>query len=221
MKSHPCVKTIGGGVSPSSEPVSPATVSAVTMSQSETTSRPVTLTPCRYINRRNQHCRLFSTIPNLELCPHHARQQQLRKQRLNDATAAELLGDMTDFSTPNAVNALLGNLVRQLARKRIQRRDAMAIAYVSQLLLSSMAALDRYEDRQEARNNDGGPFFGGPITFTRPEMPDSPGPISDSTKLPVPFTMGHSYPQKTERDEHKNMLPSLKAFRRLRVLSRF
>jgi hypothetical protein len=197
MKSHPCVKTTGGGVSPSSEPVSPATVSAVTMSQSETTSRPVTLTPCRYINRRNQHCRLFSTIPDLELCPHHARQKQQRKQRRNDASAAELLGDMTDFSTPNAVNALLGNLVRQLARKRIQRRDAMAIAYVGQLLLS-MTALDRYEDRQDARNNDG-PFFGGPIRFTPAEMPDSPGPISDSTKLPVPFTTAPYAPPKKEK----------------------
>jgi hypothetical protein len=125
------------------------------------------------------------------------RQQQLRKQRLNDATAAELLGDMEDFSTPNAVNALLGNLVRQLARKRIQRRDAMAIAYVGQLLLSSITALDRYEDRQDARNNDG-PFFGGPIKFTPAEMPDSPGPISDSTKLPVPFTTAPYAPPKNE-----------------------
>ncbi len=179
MKSHPCVKTTGGGVSPSSEPVSPATVSAVTMSQSETTSRPVTLTPCRYINRRNQHCRLFSTIPDLELCPHHARQKQQRKQRRNDASAAELLGDMTDFSTPNAVNALLGNLVRQLARKRIQRRDAMAIAYVSQLLLSSMAALDRYEDRQDARNDSEIPR----IIFDRPDPYPTPAPISDTARI--------------------------------------
>jgi hypothetical protein len=189
MKSHPCVKTTGGGVSLPSEPVAP-----VAPSQPVTTHQPVTLTPCRYINRRNQHCRLFSSIPNLELCPHHARQQQLRKQRLNDASAAELLCDVEDFSTPNAVNALLGNLVRQLARKRIQRRDAMAIAYVSQLLLSSMTALDRYEDRLEARNAD--PDSDIPrIIFDRPdphppaaEMSDSPGPISDSTKLPVPFT---------------------------------
>jgi hypothetical protein len=174
MKSHPCVKTIGGGVPPSSELVAPESVSPVTISQPVTTTHHAnTLTPCRYINRRNQHCRLFSSIPNLELCPHHARQQQLRKQRLNDASAAELLGDMTDFSTPNAVNALLGNLVRQLARRRIQRRDAMAIAYVSQLLLNSMTALDRYEDRQDARNDCEIP----PIVFDRPD----PLPTADST----------------------------------------
>src|SRR5882757_5754317 len=152
MKSHPCVKTTGGGVYSTSEPTShPITDSPIT-----TMSHHVeTLTPCRYIDRRGHHCRLFSSLPNLELCPHHARQQLKQKQRLNDASAAELLGDLTDFSTPDTVNILLGNLVRQLARKRIQRRDAMAIAYVSQLLLTSHAALDRREARDQAQALEG------------------------------------------------------------------
>src|SRR5580698_9386156 len=116
MKSHPCIKT-GEGVCPSSQLQS---------------LQVKTLTPCRHINRRGHHCRLFSTIPDLELCPHHARLLEKQHQRHNDNTAAELLGDLTDFSTPDAINALLGNLVRQLARKRLARLDAIAIAYVAQ-----------------------------------------------------------------------------------------
>jgi hypothetical protein len=146
MKSHSCVKT-GGGVPPSSDPIS----------QSITTCEPITSTPatipahiniltrCRHIDRLGRNCRLFSTIPDLELCPHHARQTQNRKQRRNDKTASELLGDVEDFSTPEAVNILLGNLIRQLARKRIHRRDAMAVAYVAQLLLGSIACMDRHD----------------------------------------------------------------------------
>ena len=106
---------------PAPEPISTSAPSQpVTLLPATTSSLPVkTLTPCRHINRRGHHCRLFSTIPNLELCPHHARLLEKQHQRHNDNTASELLGDLTDFSTPDAVNALLGNLVRQLARKRI------------------------------------------------------------------------------------------------------
>jgi hypothetical protein len=140
----------------------------------------------------------------LELCPHHSRQQQHQKQRHNDATAAELLGDLTDFSTPDAVNLLLGNLVRQLARKRIQRRDAMAIAYVSQLLLSSIDALERHGAFQNDPNV--GPFF-----FTRPAELDStktnaapphidaPAPISDTARIAALYTpTSPTAPQKNE-----------------------
>ena len=35
-------------------------------------------------------------------------------------------------------NLFLGNLVKQLARKRIVRRDAIALAYLCQLLLNSL-----------------------------------------------------------------------------------
>jgi len=38
---------------------------------------------------------------------------------------------MEDFSTANSINAFLGNLVKQLARKRIARCDAIALAYIS------------------------------------------------------------------------------------------
>jgi hypothetical protein len=177
MKSHPCVKT-GGGVPPSSDPTSQSITPCepVTSTPATITAHARTITPCRYTNRRGQHCRLFSTIPNLELCPHHARLLEKQHQRHNDNTAAELLGDLTDFSTPDAINALLGNLVRQLARKRIARLDAIAIAYVAQLLLGSISAIDRHTSALIAHSDDLPPR----IVFDPPD----PDPLTRSESTP-------------------------------------
>jgi hypothetical protein len=81
------------------------------------------------------------------LCTHHLRQAQTA-QPDTEALAAELLGSLNDFSTA-AINQLLGNLVIQLAHKRIERRDAMAIAYMCQLLLNSLSPL-----KKELRGDD-------------------------------------------------------------------
>jgi hypothetical protein len=41
------------------------------------------------------------------------------------------------------VNTFLGNIATALARKRIKRSDAVALAYVNQLILNSQAAIER------------------------------------------------------------------------------
>jgi hypothetical protein len=192
MKSHPCAKTPGGGVSLAPEPISQsATERSVTSIPATMPSQAVTITPCRHINRRGHRCRLFSTIPNLELCPHHARLLEKQHQRHNDNTAAELLGDLTDFSTPDAINALLGNLVRQLARKRIARLDAIAIAYVAQLLLGSISSIDRHDAALRAADNAGPDL--GRIIF------DPPEPVPDSARIAALFTR----PPDAERENTK------------------
>src|SRR5262249_44808852 len=133
-------------------------------------------------------CRLFSTIPNLELCPHHARQLEKQHQQHHDKSAAELLGDLTDFSTPDAVNALLGNLVRQLARKHIARLDAIAIAYVSQLLLGTIPSMDRPDAATRNLDTTDIPR----IVFDPPLHPEdsarTPDPESDSARIAALFT---------------------------------
>jgi hypothetical protein len=143
-------------------------------------TRSAALNRCSYVNRRRQQCRLSTSSPDLELCPHHARQHRQRSQRLNDKDANDLLGDLTDFSTPEAVNALLGNLVRQLARKRISRLDAVAIAYVSQLLLGSISSMDRHDAALRAAE-DSDDNYPGRIIF------DPPEPISDTARIAAAF----------------------------------
>ena len=202
MKSHPCVKT-GGGVSPTSEPTSQAVSSQLQSLQrlgSESLHEPLIQPPtietrtsalltfdrCHYVNRRRQQCRLSTSSPDLELCPHHARQHHQRSQRLNDKDANDLLGDLTDFSTPQAVNALLGNLVRQLARKRISRLDAVAIAYVSQLLLGSISSMDRHDAALRAAEDAGTNDFPSRIIF------DPPEPISDTARIAAAYPTSDS-----------------------------
>ncbi len=70
-----------------------------------------------------------------------------------EVLAAELLDDINSFTIADEVNLFLGNLVRQLARKRIARRDAIALAYISQLILTSQTAMARQRaDEPKAAN---------------------------------------------------------------------
>ena len=91
------------------------------------------------------------------LCPYHLAQSKA-KDPLPDpeVLAAELLGELEDFATADAVNLFLGNLVKQLARKRIARRDAIALAYLCQLLLNSLPPMWREieEERDSAAGHD-------------------------------------------------------------------
>ena len=113
---------------------------------------------CRHIDALGRRCRMFVATPEItsadsldrssrpaaELCPHHA-QRILRRHRATEATAAELLASVSDFTDPASVNRFLGNLIKLVAVKRIPRKNAVALAYISQLILNSQAAQDRRE----------------------------------------------------------------------------
>jgi hypothetical protein len=78
------------------------------------------------------------------LCAYHAGRLRAAVPAVDpEVLAAELLDDIDSFTTADEVNLFLGNLVRQLARKRIARRDAIALAYISQLILTSQTAMAR------------------------------------------------------------------------------
>jgi hypothetical protein len=78
------------------------------------------------------------------LCAYHS-QRRLQTQRGGETAAAELLGCVSDFSDAASVNRFLGNLVKQVTLKRIPRRDAVTLAYICQLLLNSLGAINREE----------------------------------------------------------------------------
>jgi hypothetical protein len=115
---------------------------------------------CQYKNSRGQRCHMLidkhHCSPNGEkrstLCAYHVDRLKAQSPTLDPETlAAELLGEIEDFATADAVNLFLGNLVKQLARKRIARRDAIALAYLCQLLLNSLTPLRQEEqDEQDA-----------------------------------------------------------------------
>jgi hypothetical protein len=88
------------------------------------------------------------------LCSEHAPRQENPQQTPDPETlAAELLGEIVNFTTADSVNLFLGNLVKQLARQRIARRDAIALAYLCQLLLNSLTPLRKeMEDDLDAHD---------------------------------------------------------------------
>src|SRR5579859_5092756 len=111
---------------------------------------------CQHISPRGQRCRMLRAADHVSLCTHHLG-QATAAQPDTEVLDAELLGSLKDFSTAESVNQLLSNLVKQLARKRIARLDAIAMAYMCQLLLNSLPPLKRElraEDEEEARIND-------------------------------------------------------------------
>jgi len=113
---------------------------------------------CQYQNSRGQRChmlidqnqRLANGAHPPTLCAYHAERLRVGVPPVDpEVVAAELLTDINSFTTADEVNLFLGNLVRQLARKRIARRDAIALAYISQLILTSQTAMARERAAQE------------------------------------------------------------------------
>src|SRR5947209_13833020 len=117
---------------------------------------------CQYKNARGQRCHMLVDANHRPangarrptLCAYHAARLMAAVPVVDpEVLAAELLADIDSFTTADEVNLFLGNLVRQLARKRIARRDAIALAYISQLILTSQTAMAR-EAAPEAEDDN-------------------------------------------------------------------
>jgi hypothetical protein len=99
----------------------------------------------------DQHHRPANGAAHPTLCAYHADRLRAAVPIVEpEVLAAELLAEIDDFSTAGSVNLFLGNLVQQLARKRIARRDAIALAYISQLL----PALERQLEAEDEAETD-------------------------------------------------------------------
>jgi hypothetical protein len=123
-----------------SKNVSDSAIGAPTSQPTDAPSDPVL---CSHISHAGRRCRVLPAKNHPSLCAHHARKSRRRHQPDDEALAAELLDSIDDFTSAASVNLFLGNVVKQLTRNRIQRRDAIALAYLSQLLLNSLAAMDK------------------------------------------------------------------------------
>jgi hypothetical protein len=151
MESKRCKKHTGVGVSSDLSATGPQPLAPTDNAPPVATLDPAISPTCQYISTRGHRCHMLPADDHSSLCPHHVRQAAKREQRQNEAVAKELLdGTDGDLSTADSVNRLLTNLVKQLARKRIARRDAIALAYISQLLLNSLTALDRQYEAEQA-----------------------------------------------------------------------
>ncbi len=113
---------------------------------------------CQHISPKGRRCHMLiddhhrpaNGAPRPTLCAYHTNRLRASVPAVDpEVLAAELLTDIDSFTTADEVNLFLGNLVRQLARKRISRRDAIALAYISQLILTSQTAMARQRAADE------------------------------------------------------------------------
>jgi hypothetical protein len=97
---------------------------------------------CQHISPRGQRRRMLPASDQDSLCAHHLR-KAAASQPDPEALAAELLDSTGDLTSAEEVNAFLANVVKLRARNLIDRKDAVAFGYLSQLLLWTLPGMER------------------------------------------------------------------------------
>ena len=136
------------------------------MPPTPSTSSSTTLaSQCQHISPKGRRCHMLidtnhrpaNGTARPALCAYHAERLRATVPAVDpEVVADELLTDISSFTTADEVNLFLGNLVRQLARKRIARRDAIALAYISQLILTSQTAMAKERAAHEEAEDEAG-----------------------------------------------------------------
>src|SRR5579864_3199652 len=112
-----------------------------TRTSTSTATAIVVDTRCKYVASSGRRCRAQAARDTSRasgfsaFCLPHA---QMEQQYLDSKSVAEeLIGDLDDFRTSHAINEVLGKLFILVAQNRIPLRNASALSYICQLLLSS------------------------------------------------------------------------------------
>ncbi len=103
---------------------------------------------CRNKTADGRRCSMLRMDDHPSLCRQHQR-QQLQPETDPKTLAAELLGSIQDFNTATAVNQALGRLFALLAGNRLPPRNAAILAYICQLLLNTLPAVQQEITRTE------------------------------------------------------------------------
>ena len=110
-------------------------------------AKSLTANQCNHINARGRRCRMLIASDADSFCSHHLAQSAV-SQPNEESLAAELLNSTGDLATVGEVNAFLGNVVKLRARRLIDRKDAVAFGYLSQLLLTSLSGMEKLSDEE-------------------------------------------------------------------------
>jgi len=96
---------------------------------------------CQHRTATGRRCRHSASDAATGLCVRHL---SLRRKISQEADlTADLLGELQQFHSASDVNQVLGKLFIALTRNRIAARRAAVLAYIGNMLLRSVTALDR------------------------------------------------------------------------------
>ncbi len=91
-----------------------------------------------------RRCRLRVVDPHAGLCFRHA---QLRLEHLEiPDLSPDLVGSLTGFTSAADINQVLSKLLILLSQNRVSPRRAAVIAYISNLLLRTLPAIEHESD---------------------------------------------------------------------------
>ncbi len=91
---------------------------------------------CQHTSAAGRRCRMPRMQGDASFCYQH--RWQLQPQTHPETVAAELLGSIQDFKTATAVNQALRRLFTLVAGNRIPPRHAAVLAYIAQLLFTTL-----------------------------------------------------------------------------------
>ncbi len=95
---------------------------------------------CQQRTASGRRCRMAISDPDSGLCLKHAAD----RQKVLDQTdlAASLIGDIQEFRDAVTINHSLGELYKLQARNKITPRRAAVLAYIGNLLLRTLPAIE-------------------------------------------------------------------------------
>lgn len=110
---------------------------------------------CSNVTAAGRQCRLPRAADHDSLCQYHAQlrlREHLQKTKAAEVLAADLLGPVKGFRSAAAINLALGRLLMLSVRDRIAPRQAGVLAYICQLLMTSLPQV-----KKESWDNRGTP----------------------------------------------------------------
>ena len=137
---------------------------------------------CRHRTPSGRRCRLPISDLDSGLCLNH--RLRLQKDRDLADLASALTGKSEEFQTAAGINHSLAELYLLLAQNRISPRRAAVLAYISNLLLRTLPAIEKELDPDS--NDDVRLVWGVPRPDrSGPDEPDSPAPVVARTTADV------------------------------------
>jgi hypothetical protein len=107
------------------------------------------LSRCEHRSSSGRQCRGFATDSDSRLCQRHALSLQ-RQQNAVDITV--FTGRLGSFESTGEVHDFLAKLLALVAENRVAPRRAAVLAYISHLLLRTLAAMQAEQRADEERN---------------------------------------------------------------------